>query len=63
MKKCESKIEIEVSVEEEQRPDLCYASVCKLSRHRCRACGVPIRRTGLRRVVLCPVCGTRNELK
>lgn len=63
MKKYESKIEIEVSVVQEQKPGLLYASVSELSKHRCRACGVPIRRTGLRRVVLCPVCGARNELK
>lgn len=64
MKKYTSRIDIEVSVEEEQKPDCFrYASVCKLSKYRCRSCGTPIRSTGIRRVVLCPVCGTGNELK
>ena len=63
MKKYTSKIEIEVSVEEEQKPGLCYASISKLSKHKCRSCGAPIRSTSIRRVVLCPVCGARNELK
>ena len=40
-----------------------YASVCKLSKHRCCACGAPIRSVSIRRVVLCPVCGSRNKLK
>ena len=39
-----------------------YASVCKLSRHRCRVCGNPIRRSGVRRVVRCPVCNAENNL-
>lgn len=64
MKKYTSRIDIKVSVEEEQKPDhFRYASVSKLSKHWCRSCGAPIRREGIRRVVLCPVCGTRNELK
>ena len=41
----------------------CYASVCKLSKHRCCSCGAPIRSVSIRRVVLCPVCGSRNKLK
>lgn len=40
-----------------------YASVCKLSKHRCCSCGTPIRRRGVRRVVLCPICNAGNELK
>ena len=64
MKKYTSRVDIKVSVEEEQKPDLFrYASVSKLSKHRCCSCGAPIQRVGIRRVVLCPVCGTRNELK
>jgi len=63
MKKYDAKIEIEVSVVPKQKPGLCYASVSELSKHRCRSCGAPIRRRGIRRVVRCPVCGTRNELK
>ena len=64
MKKYTSRIDITVSVEEEQKPDFFrYASVCKLSKHRCCFCGTPIRRRGIRRVVLCPVCGMENELK
>lgn len=39
-----------------------YASVCKLSKHRCRVCGNPIRRSGVRQVVRCPVCNTENAL-
>ena len=63
MKKYESKIEIEVSVEEEQKPGLLYASVCKLSKYRCRSCDAPIRSLSVRRVALCPVCKAENELK
>ena len=63
MKRHTAKIDVEVSVVQEQEPGLCYASVCELSKHRCRVCGAPIRRRGIRRVVLCPVCGTGNELK
>lgn len=40
-----------------------YASVCKLSKYRCCFCGTPIRRRGVRRVVLCPVCDAAVELK
>lgn len=63
MKKYESKIEIEVSVVQEQEPGLCYASVCKLSKYRCHSCDAPIRSLSVRRVVLCPVCKAENELK
>ena len=63
MKKYESKIEIEVSVEEEQKPGLLYASVCKPSKYRCHSCDAPIRSLSVRRVVLCPVCKAENELK
>ena len=40
-----------------------YASLCRVSKHRCCSCGAPIRRRGVRRVVLCPVCDAGNELK
>ena len=46
-----------------EKPLFRYASVCKLSKHRCCACGAPIRSVSIRRVVLCPVCGSRNKLK
>ena len=36
---------------------------CAISKHRCCSCGAPIRRRGVRRVVLCPVCDAGNELK
>ena len=39
-----------------------YASLCRVSKHRCRVCGNPIRRTGIRRVVRCPVCNAENSL-
>lgn len=45
-----------------EKPLFRYASVCKLSKHRCRVCGNPIRRTGIRRVVRCPVCNAENSL-
>lgn len=41
----------------------CYASVCKLSKYRCRSCDAPIRSLSVRRVALCPVCKAENELK
>lgn len=40
-----------------------YASACKLAKHQCRFCGTPIRRRGVRRVVLCPVCNAALDLK
>lgn len=39
-----------------------FARVSKLSNYKCRACGVPIRSTSVRRMVLCPVCGAANEM-
>ena len=39
-----------------------FARVSKLSNYKCRACGVPIRSTSIRRMVLCPVCGAANEM-
>ena len=39
-----------------------YASVNKLSKHLCPSCGTPIRRHGIRRVVLCPVCDAKMTL-
>jgi predicted RNA-binding Zn-ribbon protein involved in translation (DUF1610 family) len=39
-----------------------YARVSKLSNYKCRACGIPIRSTSVRRMVLCPVCGTADEM-
>lgn len=40
-----------------------YAVVSRLSRYKCCSCSTPIRRRGIRRVVICPVCNTANELK
>lgn len=46
-----------------EKPLFRYASLCRVSKHRCCSCGAPIRRRGVRRVVLCPVCDAGNELK
>lgn len=40
-----------------------YAVVSRLSAYKCCSCSTPIRRRGIRRVVICPVCNTANELK
>lgn len=40
-----------------------YAVESRLSRYKCCSCSTPIRRRGIRRVVICPVCNTANELK
>ena len=39
-----------------------YARVSMLSNYKCRVCGIPIRSTSIRRMVLCPVCGAANEM-
>lgn len=33
-----------------------------LLKWRCLGCGMPIRRSILRRITTCPYCGTRNEI-
>lgn len=40
-----------------------YASVSRLSKYQCRACGTHIQRKGIRRMQLCPICGIENEIK
>lgn len=40
-----------------------YAVADILAKHKCCSCSTPIRRRGIRRVVICPVCNTANELK
>ena len=40
-----------------------YASLCRVSKHRCCSCGAPIRRRGARRVALCPVCDAATEFR
>lgn len=40
-----------------------FAVADVLSKYKCCSCSTPIRRRGIRRVVICPVCNTANELK
>lgn len=40
-----------------------FAVVDVFAKHKCCSCSTPIRRRGIRRVVICPVCNTANELK
>lgn len=40
-----------------------FAVADVLAKYKCCSCSTPIRRRGIRRVVICPVCNTANELK